>query len=141
LSRCARGVALAATAVLSIALMGCASVDQPSSSHTTVSLPTSSWRQGQASRLAEMEGVLEGSANDGCVWLMTGATKTPIVWPDGYVARFDPLEIVDDSGHVVARAGDHLRFSGGFAPVKNARCMLGQGNAFFVQSAVFVVPR
>jgi hypothetical protein len=40
-------------------------------------------------------------------WLIQDGQRRDVVFPTGYAARFAPqLEILDGSGHVIARAGD-----------------------------------
>jgi hypothetical protein len=44
-------------------------------------------------------------------WLVDVSTggRGEIVWPPGFTARFDPdLAVLDASGKVVYRAGDHI---------------------------------
>ena len=41
--------------------------------------------------------------------------SSPVVWPHGYVARdAEPRELLDGSGRVVARDGDHFSGGGGW---------------------------
>jgi hypothetical protein len=50
----------------------------------------------------------------GCVWLETRDGPMSIIWPHGYSARFGPVaEVLDENGHVVARAGEEVTFTGG----------------------------
>jgi hypothetical protein len=73
-----------------------------------------------------VEAVLRGSKTDPRIaWLedSTGSTTTQrrdVTWPAGYRARFSPgLEILDESGNVVARDGTHITglCSGGDVPL------------------------
>ena len=125
--------------LLPFVLVGCAASNQEAGSRKSVALPTSSWAPGQPGRLAQLEGVVEGGADTGCVWIRAASKKVRIVWPRGYAARFNPLEILDGSGRVVARGGDRVRLGGGFAPPKDSHCTLGDGEAFWVQSEVKVL--
>lgn len=55
--------------------------------------------------------VIHGSPIDANVSWVTSFNgfRTEIIWPLGYSARFVPnLEILDQTGKVVAREGDHL---------------------------------
>jgi hypothetical protein len=56
------------------------------------------------------DAILHGSAADIRVAWATernGGGRTELLWPRSYTARFDPqLEILDESGLVVAREGD-----------------------------------
>ena len=56
------------------------------------------------------EAVLAGDANDPRVaWLVSSGKRVDVVFPFGFRARFAPnLEVLNDSGVVVARAGDRI---------------------------------
>lgn len=56
-----------------------------------------------------------------------------MLWPPGYRARLDPLEILDPDGQIVAREGDLLVVGGGIVPVDPAPRTLGQSAAFYIQ--------
>jgi hypothetical protein len=77
-----------------------------------------------------------GVAADGtyCVWLTDRGEPQPVLWPPGYQARLDPLEILDPDGQILAREGDMLVVSGGSVPVDPAPCSLGQSAAFYIQA-------
>lgn len=48
------------------------------------------------------------------MWLDSGKDRhLAIIWPHGYGARFDPLELIDAHGDVVAREGDTIIVAGG----------------------------
>ncbi|HSM18544.1 MAG TPA: hypothetical protein VK845_16270 [Gemmatimonadales bacterium] len=58
-----------------------------------------------------LDAILHGDPSDPrLAWLVTGGgVRRDIVWPSGYVARFEPdLEVIDATGRVVYRAGDHI---------------------------------
>ena len=57
-----------------------------------------------------LNGILQGAATDPDVaWLQVGADRVPLVWPEGYRARFVPrLEVIDASNRVVLYAGDKV---------------------------------
>ncbi len=58
----------------------------------------------------------------------------PVVWPAGFHARLDPLELLNAEGEVVARAGDWISVAGAEMPAgPESPCMLGQDCAFHVQ--------
>ncbi len=106
-------------------------------------VPTSAWRPGMPSLYAGFSGILAGgqqSPGGYCVWVTAASgNPVPVVWPQGFRARLDPLELLGPGGEVVARGGDHLTAGGGFLPVDPARpCMLGQDRAFHVQSGIRV---
>jgi hypothetical protein len=75
-------------------------------------LPTTQYAD--ACRGVGFDGTVRGDpADPRIVWVETENHGTKrLVWPAGYVARFDPaLEVIDISGQVVVREGD--RVSGG----------------------------
>ncbi len=89
-------------------------------------------------QLAQLSGVLEGSEtgpDSYCLWIRSAkGRRVPVLWPAGYHARIDPLELLNVSGQVVARAGDLLVLGGGFRPIDPADpCSFGQAQAFHVQ--------
>jgi hypothetical protein len=80
--------------------------------------------------------VTDGVVADGayCVWLTARGEPEALLWPPGYRARLDPLEILDQDGEVVAREGDMLVVGGGAIPVDPALpCSMGQSAAFHIQ--------
>jgi hypothetical protein len=99
----------------------------------TIGRPLGEWRQ-----RAALFGMLDGeqvSADRCCLWMRSDAgTRTPLLWPAGYHARLDPLEVLNASGQLFARAGEHLVLGGGFNPVDpDDPCSLGRDLAFYVQ--------
>jgi hypothetical protein len=76
---------------------------------------------------ALLEGRLEGdsSLEGGCAWLATGATRHEVWWPDGYEVRFEPLRLIDPSGHVVAVEGDVVAVRGRHVPDAATICQVG----------------
>ena len=74
-------------------------------------------RAGMMGTLAQSGGVLVGAIVDGSVrtWLSdANGQLTLVMWPANYRARFDPLEIIDERGDVVAFGGDRVTVAGGF---------------------------
>ena len=73
--------------------------------------------RGGARRLARLDGTLVGFLVGDTVW-MWAATMTglliPLRWPEGYKARYEPIEIVDDKGRTVARGGQKVTLGGGY---------------------------
>jgi hypothetical protein len=71
---------------------------------------------------ASYEGRLQGGVSAGpehgdCLWLETASgRRVDVIFPDGWDARFHPLELVDATGRVVARDGDLLRVTGEIGP-------------------------
>ena len=82
--------------------------------------------------LAQGEGVLAGAIVDGSVrtWLTdTNGQLTLVMWPGNFRARFDPLEVIDDHGEVVARGGEVATVAGGFLRTGDPRS-LGHDRVF-----------
>jgi hypothetical protein len=72
-----------------------------------------------------------------CLWVATsGGTLVPVMWPSGYSAKLDPLELVDAEGKTVVKGGDELVLVGGYAPVSASLCTHWQTMAFMVQRPV-----
>ncbi len=97
-------------------------------------VPTSSWRPGDPSRLALAFGTLAAGnyRHKWCVWLVGNESRRiPVVWPSGFRARRNPLELLDSHGTVVARGGERIKLTGGLGPAKHGRSMLGQKEAFY----------
>jgi hypothetical protein len=89
-----------------------------------------------ASRLARASGTLTGGPRPGghyCVWLTGPGITTPVIWPPGYQAHLNPLEILSPAGTVIAREGDALTVGGGLIDVDRASpCSLEQSSAFAI---------
>jgi hypothetical protein len=96
--------------VAALLFAGCVGEPPPNPQPGTISLPSDPTWRGSCNIGVGREAVLAGSASDPRVtWgidQFTGA-RLDLLWPVGYTARFGPgLEVVDDRGVVVARAGD-----------------------------------
>jgi hypothetical protein len=83
-------------------------------------------------RLAASGGELVGCVVDGAVW--TWLTKVDgqlvlMMWPPAFRAHFDPLELLDDQGRVVARGGDLVAVVGGELSAADPRTV-GHERAF-----------
>jgi len=86
----------------------------------TISLHTSNWLPGGLCAGVGIDATLTGSRTDPTIaWLTLNprpfftpdpsAPPMTLIWPAGYRARFDPqLAILDASGSVVLREGDHV---------------------------------
>jgi hypothetical protein len=86
-------------------------------------------------RTARISGVLDVDSH-GCVLVGDHV----VVWPSGYyAAHWNPLEVRDDAGRVVARQGQQIEFGGGIAPAPESRCTRGGVEAAFVQSRVATI--
>lgn len=123
----------------------------PGAEGQTVTVPTSCWPGcGGPVMTALVGGVLAGSAtvDGGCLWLIqlrppsaagVPARRMPVIWPAGFKAHFAPVELLDATGKVVARAGDRVEFGGGLGPVnRSGRCMLDRPDAAIVESPIHV---
>jgi hypothetical protein len=51
-----------------------------------------------------------------CVYGEFGGERVGLLWPFGYYATADPLQVFDQDGQLVAREGDQLTSGGGHAP-------------------------
>lgn len=98
-----RGVsARAATLAVGLVLAGC-SVVQPNPALPTVDA-------GGCRGVGIPDATLTGDPKEPRVaWVIQDGHRRDVVFPNGYTARFSPkLEILDASGHVVARDGDAI---------------------------------
>jgi hypothetical protein len=113
---------LLATLVPSLVFLLSACTGEPQPSQELIAVPTQS--PGPLFNLgphgcpaALLEGVLVADEETGFVVEHADGFSVPVVWPHGYVARDgDPRELLDDSGRVVAREGDHFSAGGGSFP-------------------------
>jgi len=63
---------------------------------------------------ALLEGELVADEEFGFAVTQADGLTTPVTWPDGYVARdAERRQLLDGSGGVVAREGDHVALGGG----------------------------
>jgi hypothetical protein len=119
-----------------------------SSEDSLVNVPISCWPGCHGPVMTSViAGVLAGSpkVEGGCLWLEPihgPARRMPVLWPEGYHARLNPVELVNSEGSVVARSGDRVVFGGGASGVPaSGRCMFGQGTAAIVQSSIAIKGR
>lgn len=64
-------------------------------------------------------GKLAGKSQDGigCFWLISpSGLKTALVWPFGFTAGSDPLEVLGGDGQLIAEPGDQVELGGGSFP-------------------------
>jgi len=116
-----------------------AEAGDPGVERETVPLP--SW-PGPGGEDAEGGGFLTGSrsVDGGCVWLTEDSTPKPprlaYLWPEGFRARFDPVELIGPDGVVIAREGDYIAMGGGvhtIDAIEINRCTFGVNEVFRVQ--------
>lgn len=91
-----------------------------------------------ATLLVRLQGKLDGQVNkDGaaCLWIGTGGTKTLLIWPTGYFAAGDPLEIRDEVGRRLGKVGEQITLGGGPGPDPASTLVMGCGHA----SSTFLV--
>lgn len=76
------------------------------SSSPALSLDTAATSGRSASLVAA--GPLEGEVLDGhaCFWVPVDGGVVSLVWPEGSIAKDDPLRVEDPDGHVLIRVGD-----------------------------------
>src|SRR4051812_31385563 len=98
-----------AAVALAIGAIGCQGDDnsrRESSQIGAYTLPASApvdaglWAEATGPFHAEL------TASGACAWL--GSRTQPFFWPQGYSVRFDPVELLDPTGRLVAHEGDFL---------------------------------
>lgn len=72
---------------------------------------------GELSGDAELEG--------GCVWLETDDARYEVLWPEGWEANADPIELRNPDGDVIAREGDEVQVTGAEATDVATTCQVG----------------
>ncbi len=106
--------AIAVSGLLVYLLVACGGSASPGASYRIATHPTTEF-----TRTARAGGTLNGTLNgDGtaCLWLGDGSDRIALVWPDGYVARSDPLAVIDEHGKQVALVGRKVTLKGGLGP-------------------------
>jgi hypothetical protein len=115
-------IRVAGRTTLAVMLAGCAILP-------TTPLPA--W-QGDCGLGVGRDLILHGSAADGRVaWAIdgSGAGRVDLLWPRGYMARFNPeLEIIDANGRLVAHDGDLITGSCLTAPGDGGAIRIGPGD-------------
>jgi hypothetical protein len=78
-------------------------------------LPTDGWKPGDGSLLMGIRGPFHAilTTSGACAWFGPPNQGTDYLWPAGYQVRFNPTELIDPSGHVVARQGQMINGGGG----------------------------
>lgn len=99
-------------------------------------LPSSGWAPVSTSRLARVtSGAFHAAmtADGACAWLGDGAKN--YFWPEGYRVRFNPTELLDRDGQVVAQEHDQVSFAGGSGSApRKSRCGAAGQESWLVQS-------
>jgi hypothetical protein len=72
-------------------------------------------------------GALGGNAQleGGCVWVETDDGRYEVLWPQGWQADADPVELRNPDGDVIAREGDEVRVTGAEATDVATTCQVG----------------
>ena len=100
-----------AVATLALVVAACNAIPAPAPTNSAgnIILPTIDTRGFPCAGVGT-DAVLAGDAHDPQVaWLIEGTTRVDVVFPYGFSARFAPgLEVIDESGAVVARGGDRI---------------------------------
>lgn len=80
-----------------------------------------------AAAVDTLVGILGGdpALEGGCVWLDTDEGRVEVVWPDGYAASAEPVELRGPDDEVVAAAGDEVRIEGSRADDRVSVCQVG----------------
>lgn len=75
----------------------------------------------------EITGTLGGDPQleGGCVWVQTDEERYEVLWPEGWQADADPVQLRDPDGEVVAREGDELTVTGALARDVVTVCQIG----------------
>lgn len=121
---------LLALATLSLALAACAQAgDSDSAANEEGAAMTEDAGETTITGALAGDPELEG----GCVWLETEEARYEVLWPDGWEADTDPIELRNPEGDVVAREGDELRVTGQQADDVATTCQVG---TIFEASAV-----
>jgi hypothetical protein len=92
---------------------------------------------------SRLEGQLDGQTNgDGtaCFWITSGNVRTVLLWPRGFSAQGDPLEIHDDKGQSLAQVGKQIALRGGRGQTPPAGPIFGCSGTHQVWVVAEVVP-
>ena len=106
-------------------------------------LPSSGWKPGDPGFLVGSIGMFRAalSKSGACAWLQNPGSnqsgQVAYLWPAGYGVRFNPTELINGEGRVVAHAGERISVGGGFDPAPpRSWCSASGKAAFFVQSGI-----
>jgi hypothetical protein len=92
---------------------------------------------------SRLEGQLDGQTNgDGtaCFWISNANVTTVLLWPRGFSAQGDPLEIHDDKGRRLAQVGEQIALRGGRGQTPPAGPIFGCSGTHQVWVVAEVVP-
>lgn len=83
--------------------------------------------EGGAGDETTVTGQLGGSAQleGGCVWVEADDGRYEVLWPQGWQADADPVELRNPDGDVIAREGDEVRVTGAEATDVATTCQVG----------------
>ena len=104
--------------------------------HSYRLLPTG-WRPGEASLTALTAGAFHAilTPRGACAWL--GPQRRAFVWPVGYRVRFNPTELLDPHGKVIAREGQMLGTGGGLGTATHSgACVHAGQSAWFANGGI-----
>jgi hypothetical protein len=100
-----------------LVVAGCPALDEPAADPPDEPAVTTEAIEGTLAGDPQLEG--------GCAWVETAEGRYEVLWPDGYEVQFEPLQLVDPAGDVVARQGDAVTVRGAPADVLTT-CMVGR---------------
>lgn len=111
-------ITIVAALLTVLAACGSAPADEATDASTPVDGPSASERT--------LTGLLGGDPDleGGCVWLDTDDGRVEVLWPDGYRASADPVQLRADDA-VVAREGDEVAITGAPAADRVSTCQVG----------------
>jgi hypothetical protein len=95
----------------------CASGTTRSADQTaTYALPDDGWKSGYGVLLAGPSGEFRATLTPrgACASMRDQAVPFSFSWPTGFRVRFNPTQLLDPAGHVIANEGDVIKSAGGF---------------------------
>jgi hypothetical protein len=94
---------------------GCSSASTAPNSQVEHRLPTDGWKPGDSAFMAAFFGRFHATLtpSGACAWMYTPNRGIVYLWPAGYRVRFDPIELLNPSGKVVAHQGQEVNAGGG----------------------------
>ena len=113
------GVRLFACAAL-VVLSGCSGSDSSTGAQSeSFPLPDSGWKPGDGGHLALARGAFHAVMTPSGACATIGDRTAPISyrWPTGYRVRFNPTQLLDADGFVIASDGEEVEAGGGLTAV------------------------